>query len=155
MTVLEYFIKAFFGLYPRPVSRRAFVNLTCDNAALTSALEQKERARAGAMSEIQRLRRALNDAQHAIETQETAVVQFESVYRVCYVDGQGFGYMDPAGWANTPQAARGRVQVFALCPSEEAAQMIVKGLPRGWQDSMTYYNPRTNEARWAISEVER
>jgi len=155
MSEFERFIRAILGLYPRPVSRREFVNLTCDNAALTSALEQKERARVRILSESQRLQRELDDARRAIETQETAVARLEAVYRVCYVDGQGFGYMDPAGWANTPQAARGRVQVFALCPSEEAAQMIVKGLPRGWQDSMTYYNPRTNEARWAISEVER
>ena len=152
MSEFERFIRAILGLYPRPVSRREYVNLLCDNAVLTSAVEQKERARVAAVAESRGLRRALDDAQHAIETQETAVVQFESVYRVCYVDGQGFGYMDPASWANTPQAARGRVQVFALCPSEEAAQLIVRGLPRDWRDSETLYNLQTGETQWTVVE---
>jgi len=152
MSEFERFIRAILGLYPRPVSRREFVNLTCDNAALTSALEQKERARVRILSESQRLQRELDDARRAIETQETAVARLEAVYRVCYVDGQGFGYMDPAGWANTPQAARGRVQVFALCPSEEAAQLIVRGLPRDWRDSETLYNLQTGETQWTVVE---
>ena len=147
--MIERFIRAILGQYPG-VSRREYVNLLCDNAALASALEQKERARVRILSESQRLQRALNDAQHAIETQETVITRFETVYRVCYVEGQGFGYMDPLSWANTPQAARGRVEVLALCQSEMAAQIIVKGLPRDWQDSTTYYNTQTGEARWCV-----
>jgi len=137
MIGFEQFIRAIFGLYPY-VSRREYVNLVCDNAALTSAVEQKERARMVAVEEIQRLRRALNDAQERLE----------AVYRVCYVEGQGFGYMDPAGWANVPSWARTRVQVLALCQSEAAAQLIVKDLPSVWQDSGTYHNLLTGETRW-------
>ena len=151
MTALEHFFRAIFGLYPRPVSRRAFVNLTCDNAALASALEQKERARVGAMSEIQRLQHELDDARRTVTVQPADLAEPE-LYRVCYIEGQGFGYMDPAGWARVPHWARARVQVLAVCPSEAIAQGIVKCLPQDWQDSGTYYNPWTAETRW---EVER
>jgi len=33
MSEFERFIRAILGLYPRPVSRREYVNLVCDNAA--------------------------------------------------------------------------------------------------------------------------
>ena len=151
MTGFEQFIRAIFGLYPH-TSRREYVNLVCDNAALASAVEQKERARVRAVTEIRRLQRELDDTRRTIETQETAVARLEAVYRVCYVEGQGCGYMDPAGWAHVPDWARRRVQVLALCPTEAAAQLIVKALPQGWQDDMTFYNPRTNEARWVVIE---
>jgi len=104
----------------------------------------------GAMSEIQRLRRALSEKQTA------TLAQPETVYRVCYVEGQGFGYLDPAGWARVPDWARGRAHVLAVCPSEATAQAIAMTLRDGWQGGGTYYNLETGEICWTIdSEVKR
>ena len=148
MTALEYLVRAIFGLYPRPVSRCEFVNLTCDNAALASALEQKERARVRAVEKIQRLQRELNDARRAITTD----LAEPELYRVCYIEGQGFGYMDPAGWAHVPDWARARVQVLAVCPSEAIAQGIAKTLRVEWQGGDTYYNLLTGENLWTLDK---
>jgi len=134
---------------PKPMSRRE-INLLCDNAALTSALEQKERARVAAVEVGQRLQRALDDAHRENEGQVATLAQSKAVYRVCYVDGQGYGYMDPPGWARVPEWARARVQVLTLCQSERIAQWIVRTLPRDWRDSETQYNLWTGETRWAI-----
>jgi len=142
-------IKAILGPCPTPLSRRE-VDLACDNAVLTSAVEQKESARVIAVEECRRLQRALDDAQRVIESQKAGLARFEMTYRVCYVDGQGYGYIGPASWAAIPQGARARVQVLALCQTEAAAQLIAKSLPSAWQDDVTYYNPRTNEAQWAL-----
>lgn len=61
------------------VSRREHVKLVCDNAALTSALEQKERARALAMAENRGLRRALDDARRVIDRQAAEIAQLEDL----------------------------------------------------------------------------
>jgi len=146
-------IKAILGLYPRPVSRREYVNLLCDNAALASALEQKERARVMALERNQELQRALDDTRRTIEAQRLQITYAENVYRVCYIDGQGYGVITPMNWLDIPQETRGRVQVLALCQSRAAALLIVQGLPSAaWRDDMTYYNERTNEAQWVVIE---
>jgi len=113
---------------------------------LTSALEQKERARVAAVAESRGLRRALS------EKQTTTLAQPENVFRVVRVDGQGFGYIDPPGWERVPHWARARVQVLVLCQSERIAQWIVRTLPRDWRDSETLYNLRTGETQWTVVE---
>ena len=155
MSKLERFIRAITGEYPRPVSRREYVKLLCDNAALTSAIEQKERARAAAVEESRRLQRALDDAHRVIEAQRASLARFEMTYRVCYINGQGYSYIDSFGWEAIPLAARARVRVLALCQSEAAARLIAKSLPSAWRDDVTYYNPQTNETQWVVSEVKR
>jgi hypothetical protein len=146
--MIDRLVKMILGQY-LSVSRREYVNLLCDNAALTSAVEQKERARVAAVAETRRLQRALDNTRHTIEAQ---AAHTERVYRVCYVNGQGYGYIDPSGWERVPCWARARVQVLALCQSEAIAQAVVKCLPRGWRDSGTYYNPQTNEMQWTVVE---
>jgi len=152
VTALEYFIKAIFGLYPRPVSRREYFNLVCDNAALTSALEQKERARVVVLEQNRELQRVLDNTHRTIEAQRLQITYAENVYRVCHIDGQEYGVIAPMDWLDIPQETRARVQVLALCQSRAAARLIAQCLPSAWRDSATYYNPRTNETQWVVIE---
>lgn len=78
-TMIEQFIKAILGQYPRPVSRREYISLICDNAALASALEQKECARVLAVAEIRQLQQALDDAQCTIEVQRTEIERLQEL----------------------------------------------------------------------------
>jgi len=129
-------------------NRRLGYQLEGYKVALDKAHTQMLRHKTQALQLARRLEEQEQAFSIAVDMERARDAVLQDVCRVAYIGGQGFGYFSPQAWAGVPEGARQRVQILAVCPTEQAAQLIVKGLPQEWRNSTTWYKPGTGEARW-------
>jgi hypothetical protein len=58
----------------------------------------------------------------------------------------GCGFMSRSEYEGLPEPVKARVEILAVCPSEEKAHWICDHLPQSWRDVTLAWGPETPAA---------